>query len=72
MHSNPLIDWEVLPPFEHIRAEHIEPAVDAVLAENRLQLQNWKRWPSQVGRISSSRWKRWMSKCIVPGRRLRT
>jgi oligopeptidase A len=38
-HSNPLTDWDVLPPFEHIRAEHIEPAVAAVLAENRAQLQ---------------------------------
>ena len=38
-HANPLTDWDALPPFEHIRAEHIEPAVDAVLAENRSQLR---------------------------------
>jgi len=36
--SNPLLEWEVLPPFSHIRPEHVEPAVDAVLAENRAAL----------------------------------
>ncbi len=32
---NPLLDMNDLPPFHAIRAEHVEPAVDTVLAENR-------------------------------------
>ena len=38
--TNPLIEWETLPPFRRIRAEHVEPAVDAVLAENRATLKS--------------------------------
>ena len=37
--SNPLLEWDVLPPFSHIRPEHVEPAVDTVLAENRAALK---------------------------------
>jgi oligopeptidase A len=37
--SNPLLEWDSLPPFNHIRPENVEPAVDAVLAENRAALQ---------------------------------
>ncbi len=33
--ANPLLDWDSLPPFGHIKPEHVEPALDAVLAENR-------------------------------------
>jgi oligopeptidase A len=33
--ANPLLDWDTLPPFAHIKPEHVEPALDAVLAENR-------------------------------------
>ncbi|HEY3859532.1 MAG TPA: M3 family metallopeptidase, partial [Gammaproteobacteria bacterium] len=33
--SNPLLEWDSLPPFAHIKPEHVEPALDAVLAENR-------------------------------------
>ena len=33
--ENPLTRWESLPPFAEIKPEHVEPAVDAVLAENR-------------------------------------
>ena len=36
--TNPLLEWDELPPFDRIRAEHIEPAVDAVLAANRAEL----------------------------------
>ena len=32
---NPLLDLRGLPLFDAIRAEHVEPAVDAVLADNR-------------------------------------
>ena len=33
--SNPLLDWDTLPPFSQIKPEHVEPALDAVLADNR-------------------------------------
>ncbi|HEX5339415.1 MAG TPA: M3 family metallopeptidase [Gammaproteobacteria bacterium] len=38
MNHNPLLDYDDLPPFPRIRAEHIEPAVDQVLAENRARI----------------------------------
>ncbi len=37
--TNPLLEFQDLPPFSQIRAEHVEPAVDALLAENRSQLR---------------------------------
>jgi oligopeptidase A len=33
--ANPLLDWDALPPFAQIKPEHVEPALDAVLADNR-------------------------------------
>lgn len=38
MHDNPLLAPDGLPRFSEIRAEHIEPALDTVLAANRAQL----------------------------------
>ncbi|MGE0082348.1 MAG: M3 family metallopeptidase, partial [Thiohalomonadaceae bacterium] len=35
---NPLLEMTGLPPFGDIRPEHVEPAVDAVLAENRARI----------------------------------
>lgn len=35
MTANPLLSYGGLPPFSRIRAEHVEPAVEAVLTENR-------------------------------------
>ena len=32
---NPLLDFSVLPRFSHIKPEHVTPAVDALLAENK-------------------------------------
>ena len=40
MINNPLLHFEELPRFSTISAEHIEPAVSAVLADNRLRLRN--------------------------------
>ena len=37
--SNPLLEMEGLPPFSQIKPEHVEPAVDALLAENRARLE---------------------------------
>ena len=38
MNDNPLLHFEELPPFAHIRPEHIEPAIDYLLAENRRRI----------------------------------
>ncbi|MGH8398850.1 MAG: M3 family metallopeptidase [Gammaproteobacteria bacterium] len=38
MPNNPLLSYDGLPPFSRICAEHIEPAVDTVLAENRRRI----------------------------------
>jgi oligopeptidase A len=35
---NPLLDMTGLPPFGDIRPEHVEPAIDTVLAENRARI----------------------------------
>ncbi|HXH04162.1 MAG TPA: oligopeptidase A [Candidatus Competibacteraceae bacterium] len=37
--ANPLLDAGDLPPFSAIRPEHAEPAVDALLTENRARLE---------------------------------
>jgi oligopeptidase A len=37
--NNPLLSMTGLPPFLQIRPEHVEPAIDQVLAENRARLQ---------------------------------
>ena len=36
---NPLLEAHELPPFQAIRPEHILPAVEAALANNRLALE---------------------------------
>ena len=36
--SNPLLEMSGLPPFSKIKVEHIEPAIDTWLAENRSKL----------------------------------
>ena len=35
MDANPLLDFSGLPRFSAMRSEHIAPAIDALLAENR-------------------------------------
>ncbi len=37
--SNPLLEMTGLPPFAHIRPEHVEPAIDTLLAENRAAVE---------------------------------
>lgn len=39
MNDNPLLNARGLPAFAHIRPEHVEPAIDAVLAENRATVE---------------------------------
>ncbi|HKK06850.1 MAG TPA: oligopeptidase A [Gammaproteobacteria bacterium] len=38
--TNPLLTMTDLPPFGEIRPEHVEPAIDAVLAENRRGIES--------------------------------
>ncbi|HSR61896.1 MAG TPA: M3 family metallopeptidase, partial [Gammaproteobacteria bacterium] len=40
MSTNPLLQTDKLPDFNSIRAEHIEPAIDQLLRENREQIQS--------------------------------
>lgn len=37
--NNPLLDWEQTPDWSAIRAEHLEPAIDAVLADARSEIE---------------------------------
>jgi oligopeptidase A len=37
--SNPLLESHLLPPFSAIKAEHVTPAISALVAEGRAQLQ---------------------------------
>ena len=39
MNNNPLLEMTGLPPFTQIRPEHVEPAIDQILAENRAGVQ---------------------------------
>jgi oligopeptidase A len=36
--SNPLLEQHLLPPFSRIRPEHVEPAIDELLARNRARI----------------------------------
>jgi oligopeptidase A len=36
---NPLLEMDSLPPFRDIRPEHVEPAIDTLLEENRRQVE---------------------------------
>ena len=36
--QNPLLSWTSAPPFDQISAEHVEPAVDAALADAEARL----------------------------------
>ncbi len=38
--SNPLLEMSGLPPFSQIKPEHVEPAIDALLAENRQAVED--------------------------------
>ena len=35
--NNPLLTEELLPSFDHIRVEHMEPVIDQILSDNRVQ-----------------------------------
>ena len=37
--NNPLLEDHTLPPFQNIDASHITPAIESIIAENRLALQ---------------------------------
>lgn len=37
--ANPLLDSHILPPFSSITAEHVEPAISQLIAQNRTHLQ---------------------------------
>ncbi len=37
--NNPLLQLTDLPPFSHIKPEHVEPAIDRILADNRAEIE---------------------------------
>jgi len=37
--ANPLLEMHILPPFSRIKAEQVEPAISALIAQNRAHLQ---------------------------------
>ena len=37
--SNPLTDYQGLPPYQQIKPEHVQPAIENVLAHNRARLK---------------------------------
>ncbi|HET8850415.1 MAG TPA: oligopeptidase A, partial [Marinobacter sp.] len=37
--NNPLLTDDLLPKFDHIRTEHMETAIDQILSENRVKIQ---------------------------------
>ncbi len=41
--NNPLLTDDLLPKFGHIRVEHMEPAIDQILSDNRVQIQDLAR-----------------------------
>ncbi|WP_028241116.1 oligopeptidase A [Stutzerimonas azotifigens] len=45
--NNPLLQPYDLPPFSEIRPEHVEPAIDTVLADNRIALQELLTRPKE-------------------------
>nr|WP_297400858.1 oligopeptidase A [uncultured Marinobacter sp.] len=36
--NNPLLTDDLLPKFDHVRTEHMEPAIDQILSENRVKI----------------------------------
>ncbi|MDK8462435.1 oligopeptidase A [Marinobacter sp. SS13-12] len=36
--NNPLLTDDLLPRFDHVRTEHMEPAIDQILSENRMKI----------------------------------
>lgn len=36
--NNPLLTDDLLPRFDHVRIEHMEPAIDQILSENRMKI----------------------------------
>src|SRR5579863_8808194 len=47
--SNPLLEWDALPPFSRILPEQVEPAVDAVLKDNRAAFE-------ALGKLAAPTW----------------
>jgi oligopeptidase A len=45
---NPLLDFSDLPRFDAVKPEHVAPAVDALLGENRAVIAQLEALPSQV------------------------
>ena len=67
--GNPLLDAGPLPAFHAIKPEHMEPAIDALLAELRAAPQRLLGKAPPSGRIRCGHWRIWRTGSIAPGRR---
>ena len=48
--QNPLLDWQgPTPPWDAIQPQHLEPAVDQVIADNPAQVEKAKANPKLAG-----------------------
>lgn len=45
--NNPLLQQFDLPPYSEIRPEHVEPAVDTILGDNRVAIQELLSRPAE-------------------------
>ena len=50
--SNPLLSFKGLPPFSQIKPEHVEPAIDELLSNNRKLIQNLLESMSEPDQIT--------------------
>lgn len=50
--SNPLLSFKGLPPFSQIKPEHVEPAIDELLSNNRKLIQDLLKSVSEPNQIT--------------------
>ena len=53
--SNPLLHIEGLPPFSQIKPEHIQPAIQELIEENRQVIEQVLKQPHFTGKILLNR-----------------
>ena len=53
--SNPLLHIEGLPPFSQIKPEHIQPAIQKLIEENRQAIEQVLKQPHLLGKTLLNR-----------------
>ena len=69
--NNPLLDFSGLPRFAEIKPEHVAPAIEQLLAENRALVARLLKdsVAAHLAKLRRCRWKMPTSGCRVPGGR---